>query len=116
MLLVPLLFSMAGFVFEFRWMHTSMMQLYASMGIRNSLVRITDIAVVEVLFLLSSLPLIYVLHLMTGTYRSIWIIPLGLLGVAVFAWINYRSERYQFIFKLAVASILCTGAIRLVVA
>ncbi|MBS0448646.1 MAG: hypothetical protein JSR59_22210 [Proteobacteria bacterium] len=109
LLLVPLVFHLAGLAFDLRLQHVPMMRLYAALDVRPRLVRSVDLLVLETAYVVFSLPLVATLCIRTASARALLVIPVGMLALGACAWLNHRGDSGVFMPKLFVLALACAA-------
>ncbi|MCD2339931.1 hypothetical protein LRH25_06210 [Ideonella azotifigens] len=109
MLLVPLLFALAGRAFDLRQLHAPMAALHASQGISPRATMQVGLLVLQLLGLLALLPLALALLYSLGAARALWLLPAGLLALLLLAALNYRGDQGMFIPKVLIAAAASGG-------
>lgn len=104
LLLIPMIFSLSGWVFDLRRMHAPMRALHATQGLSTHAIEVVDAVVLQLIGLVCMSSLTLTLYSSVQTWAALWALPAGLLALLACIKLNQKGDRGVFVPKCVVAA------------
>ena len=103
LILVPLVFQVAGLQYDLTRAHEPTRDVLRVLGLRTATTQLVNLCVISAAFLLVAIPLICVLYAETFSPRALMCLPIGLVTVVALSLLNQVWQRQALVPKAVVA-------------